>query len=207
RAHGEGRQCQRFTLLERLFRRLADKFAITLRLLEGAVLERLAVLVLDHHAQRRQQPADRAGEVDYRAVHLLFEIAAGVADEVSADECVLAVERLWMTVPLHDDASVLLGFGIEELQGDQLVVLDDGQPAVVNQIGNLDGTDASGDGLAVLVGRLDGVNDTLFDGLEVGWIDPRLKRTWPPQAERVRSLVVVRTGDQDVIEAFQRLAD
>src|SRR5262249_11534384 len=54
---------------------------------------------------------------------------------------------------------------------------------------------------------LDGLDDLLFYRLEVLAVDPADERAGSPQAERVGSLVVVRAGDEHIVEVGQLLAD
>src|SRR5439155_9422036 len=67
--------------------------------------------------------------------------------------------------------------------------------------------EASGRRHRVRVGLLDGLDDLLFDGFQIGFVDAADERTGAPQSERIGALVVVRAGHEDIVEAGQPLAD
>ena len=99
-----------------------------------------------------------------------------------------------MAVPLHEQPAGFFVFGVVELRTTSSSCLTIGSPAVVQQLGRRGRADPASTGLAA-ASAAHGLDDLLLDELQVVRIDAAGERVRPPQAERVRALVVVRAAD------------
>ncbi len=122
------------------------------------------------------------------------EIFCGRADKIRANLRILAVQGFRMTVPLNDEASRLLGFGIAKEQSHQLIVFDVWLSAVVKQFRRLRGAKRDINFCHGIIGGADRFDNLFLDVLHV--LRVHAAREWirSPQTQGVRPLVIVRAA-------------